>query len=245
MKKFTCILSFIFILSFNAFTQEQYIEVLVKDTLIVEPQRWILLIKIEKQYDYVTSDTISVIDSVAAPSTSIEPTYPKEEEMTSSEVIKNLVKKFKGTVLDDSTNPYNYYSSIYSRSVNETSLRAEFSNRKAMDEFLVAASAFPDVHSLITDTYHSDLQRFHGQLESKLMNAAKQKAMRLAQLSGRKAGMVILISEATQSENNTIQELINTLIKYDGFESKRMAFMNFYPDKIKLEKMLKVRFALQ
>ena len=213
---------------------------------MVEPQRWILSIKIEKQYDYTNTDTtVPYVDNVAAPSTSTEPNYPKEKEMTSPDVIKSLVKKFKGTVKDDITKAYNFFRLPYPGASNEKSFRAEFSSRKDMEDFLLAASVYPDVQSLITDTYHSDLQRFHGQLESKLMNAAKQKAMRLAQLSGRKAGMVILISEATQSENNIIQDLIDTVMKYDGFEGRKMAFMNFYPDKIKLEKMLKVRFAIE
>ena len=212
---------------------------------MVEPQRWTLSIKIEKQYDYTTTDTtVPFVDSVAAPSTSIEPNYPKEKEMTSPDVIKSLVKKFKGTVKDDITKAYNFFRLPYPGASNETGFRAEFSSRKAMEDFLAAASVYPDVQSLITDTYHSDLQNFQVHLESKLMNAARQKAMRLAQLSGRKAGMVILVSEATQSENNIIQDLIDTVMKYDGFEGRKMAFMNFYPDKIKLEKSLKVRFAI-
>ena len=247
MKKLTCILSFIFIISLKSFAQEHYIEVLVKDTLMVEPQRWTLLIKIEKQYDYTTSDTTTTvyIDSVAAPSTSVLPNYPKEKEMTSPDVIKSLVKKYKGTVINDVNKPYNFYKLPYSGSENEQSFSVEFTSRKSMEDFLKAILIYNDVESLITDTYHSDLERYYGQLESKLMNAAKQKAMRLAQLSGRKAGMVILVSEATQSENNTIQDIINMVIKYDGAFGKRMALMNFFPDKIKLEKMLKVRFAIE
>lgn len=212
---------------------------------MVEPQRWTLFINIEKQYDYAMTDTtVAYIDSVAPPSTHVQ-NFPKPKEGTSPDIIKTLAKKFKGTVIEDVNTLYNFNQSRFINAEGETNLQLEFTSRKNMEEFLKAAALYSDVKSMITGTHHSDLIRFQSQLEAKLMQAAKQKAARLAQLGGRKAGMVILVSEATQSENNTLQDLVEMVIKFDGSFGKRMAMLNFFPDQIKLEKMLKVRFAIE
>src|SRR5215212_3840232 len=100
MQKFSCIFSFLFIFSFASIAQEQYIEVIVKDTLYVEPQRWILFVNIEKQYDYMTTTT----DTVAAPAIDGVAKMPKPKEGTPPDEIKGLVKKFKGTVMTDTEN---------------------------------------------------------------------------------------------------------------------------------------------
>lgn len=244
MKKLAIIFSFLLAASFSSFAQDQYIEVVVKDTLMVEPQRWILFINIEKQYDYAIPDTVAIADTIPGWRSTIGKN-PKLKEGISADELKALVKKLNGRVLDDvSSLQYRIGRKSY-ESDNTNYFSAEFSNRKSMEDFSRAAMKNSDVNITVTGTFHSEVDRFKGLLDAKLINIARQRATHLAELSGRKAGNIILVSEATASESNTVQDLIETIIKYDGAESRRMAMMNLFPDKIKLEKALKVRFALQ
>jgi hypothetical protein len=80
------------------------------------------------------------------------------------------------------------------------------------------------------------------------MENARQKASKLAQLSGRTLGSVILISELTEAEKNLYQGLYERMM-----ESDRTSWLpgwhagspDYPTDKIKLEKSLRVRFAFQ
>jgi hypothetical protein len=244
MKKFSVLSIFIFLFSFASSAQEQYVEVIVKDTMMVEPQRWILFVNIEKEYDYTArTDTAAMTDTVAARSIFGGLHTPKLKEGTPPDELKALARKLNGKVLDD-ISPLQY-SRRGRESDNSNYFSAEFSSRKSMEEFSKAAIKHSDVNITISGTFNSELERFKGLLDAKLINSAKQKATRLAELSGRKTGSIILVSEATASESNTLQDLIETIIKYDGAESRRLAMMNLFPDKIKIEKALKVRVALQ
>jgi hypothetical protein len=70
MKKLIVFFSFAFVISFTAHSQEQYVEVLVTDTVLAEPQEWTVYLNIEKQYDEV----------MMADSTPAQPTQPKLKE---------------------------------------------------------------------------------------------------------------------------------------------------------------------
>lgn len=242
MKKLA-ILSFAFVLTLAAAAQDKYVEVVVSDTLLVEPQEWILHLSIEKKYDYT-----NMVDSVAnvpdtVPLTSLR-SGPVELEGTSVAQLSALVKKFSGRVLtDDATVSYNLSVNHNSYETGDKKeVTASFSSRKSMEGFLKEAAKLGDVESQITGTLNPKIQDFQIALEKKLITAAKQKAARLADLGGGKLGSVILISEVADTEGGWLKNFIDTIIKMDFNRKSFAMYMN--PDKIKLEKSLKVRFAL-
>jgi hypothetical protein len=85
------------------------------------------------------------------------------------------------------------------------------------------------------------MEDLNSRLDAKLVKAARIKAGRLAQLSGRKLGNILLLTEATEPVTNPLQFLLE-MIRLDGSEGKRNT-MNLFQDKVRLEKTVKVRFA--
>lgn len=245
MKKIA-LLSFAFVLSLVAAAQEKYVEVVVSDTLLVEPQEWVLHLSIEKKYDYSTMiDSVAVaIDTVVSAPPSTGRSGPLELEGTSIAQLSALVKKFSGKVLtEDATVSYNLSVNRNSYETGDKKeVTASFGSRRSLEGFLKEAEKLGDVESQITGTLNPKIQDFQIALEKKLMTAAKQKAARLADLGGGKLGSVILISEVADTEGGWLKNFIDTIIKMDFNRKSFAMYMN--PDKIKLEKSLKVRFAL-
>jgi hypothetical protein len=238
-------LPFVLLLSIASMAQDKYVEVVVSDTLLVEPQEWILFLNIEKNYDYAVADTIysSTIDTVPYTPPS-PPPMPVEKPGTSLEQLSTLVKKFGGKILRDSTS-VNYTlvaSHGYSDNSAKNYLSVSFNSRKALENFLREAKKLGDVESQVTGTLNPKLQDFQIALEKKLVAAARARAARLADLAGGKLGNVILVSEVTETEGGSLKNFLETMMKLD-FDRKSYA-LQMNPDKIKLEKSLKVRFAI-
>ena len=113
-----------------------------------------------------------------------------------------------------------------------------------MEAFFKAASSLNDVEGHITSSVHPGIRSFEGVLEAKLISKAKEKASRLAQLSGKKLGPVIFISELTESEMGSLKSFLENLLKMDGM-GRKSAFFEPFPDKVNLNRSLRIRFSLQ
>ena len=158
--------------------------------------------------------------------------------------MSKLVKKFGGKILHDSTAVSYTLVASHSYRGNESKnyISASFNSRKSLENFLREAKKLGDVESQVINTQHPKIQDFHLVLEKKIMNAAKGKAARLAELSGGKLGGVLLISEVTEGEGGWLKNFLETMVKLDFDRKSYSMYMN--SDKIKLEKSLKVRFAI-
>lgn len=235
----------VLVFSYKTFAQDQYVEVVVKDTVLAEPQKWTVFVQIQESYDYttitgVTGDSVS-INSIPQPEKNGINTDQKKQ--TSINDLKSLVKKFNGRLIEESTY-VNYSSPLYRAGSNteRNYLNAEFSTRSSLEGFMKAIAALHEVSANIVSTYSSQMEDIRNRLDDKLIKAARTQAAKLAQLGGRKLGNILLITEATAAESNPFQVLFD-LIKFDSMDRMRNAFNNSYSDKIKLEKTLKVRFA--
>ena len=242
MKKLA-LLPILFFLTVAAHAQEKYVEVVVSDTLLVEPQEWFVHLNIEKNYDYsmMVDTVVTYMDTVPSPP---PPPAPKPVELpgTTLAQLTMLVKKYGGRVLNDTLSiSYSVVPDKYESDKN-TYLNASFGNRKSLESFLRAAAQLGDVESEITGATNPKIQDFHFALEKKLMTAAKQKAFRLAELGGGKIGGVLVISEVVESESGWLKNFIETMVKMDFDRKSYARYLN--SDKIKLEKSLKVRFAI-
>lgn len=232
MKRVVTLFILLSVLGFKAMAQEQYVEVLVSDTVLAEPQRWVVYLNIQRNYsETVYVDTMPTMQQ------------PKIEEKKGSSVddLKALVKKYNGEVMTTIANKpgSRYYSE------NEGSLTATFSSRQSLESVLKAVETIEDVSAQIISSELSDVSAPQNLLYTKLMKAAKLKATSLAQLSGKNLGAVLSVSEVTETESSSLKQFFQTIVQFESKSDLARMWWNSNPDKFKLEKSLKVRFALK
>jgi hypothetical protein len=145
------------------------------------------------------------------------------------------------TTTISSRSPY----SRYLRNEEQGSLQVRFKNRKSLEDFFSEISKLNDVIGQIMSANTKDLESFQSKLDAKLMNRSKQEAARLAQLSGRGLGNVVSVSEVTESESGSFKQFLEMIFKYESKSEMGEALFNSSPDKIKLERSLKVRYELK
>lgn len=244
--------------------QDQYVEVTVKDTLLVEPSEWYYYIKVEESYeDMDVTATIDSTDYMLAPPSQTkavktpapkEPPKPKvptrDEKL---EQVRALALKHGGELLTY-TSLINYVAGMdkylmsnYSRfSIDDAyALNLRFNSRDSLQGFLNALGDRTDVEGGVLRIHHPELTSFYAQLDEKLVEAGRQKAARLAQLAGRKLGAITQISEASDAAKNPYEELFEKLTTLLGNKSypAKLGTDAFPADKIRIEKTLKFRFA--
>ncbi|ANE51628.1 SIMPL domain-containing protein [Flavisolibacter tropicus] len=245
--------------------QDQYVEVTVKDTLMVEPKEWYYYIKVEESYEDM--DVTTAIDTAAyaapTPKNKAKPVPqpkapPKPKVLTREEKleqVKALALAHGGELLPY-TSLMNYIAGAdkymlnnYSRySINDDyALNLRFNSRDSLHSFLTAIGNRSDVEGGVVKISHPDIASFYEKLDVKLIDAGKQKAARLAQLAGRKLGPITQIVEASDATKNPYEELFQKLTMLLGSKSDPLKLGSevFPSDKIKIEKTLKFRFAFQ
>lgn len=243
--------------------QDQYVEVTVKDTLLVEPKEWYYYIKVEESYDDMDVTTIDSAYMPPAPKTKgiktpVPKDPPKPKVLTRDEKleqVKTLALSCGGELLTY-TSLINYLAGFdkyllpnYSRYSIEDSyaLNLRFNSRDSLQRFLMAISDRTDVEGGVLRIHHPEIATYYEKLDVKLVEAGRQKAGRLAQLAGRKLGPVTQIAETSDAVKNPYEELFEKLTSLLGNKSYPAKFdANLYPsDKIRIEKTLKFRFAFQ
>lgn len=245
--------------------QDQYVEVTVKDTLMVEPIEWHYYIKVEESYDDMDVTTAIDTAAYAAPAlkTKVKPLPqpkepPKPKVLTREEKleqVKALALAHGGELLPY-TSLMNYIADADKYMLNNYSrysmddayaLNLRFNSRDSLQSFLLAIGNRADVEGGVLKINHPDIASFYEKLDIKLVEAAKQKASRLAQLAGRKLGPITQVVEASGATKNPYEELFQKLTLLLGSKSDPLKLgSEVYPsDKIKIEKTLKFRFAFQ
>ncbi len=235
MKKLLTVL-FLAGLSLGIKAQEKYVEVVVTDTMMVEPQEWSIMLSIQPSYDYAV-DSVAIIDTMPISQSPIkEPSI--KVGTTTIQQLQDLAKKHGAMLPGESGTSY----SVISRNPYQSEiLVVNFRNRKKMDAFFKDLSTYKDVTGKIIKSNHSQLQPFQQALEIKLITAAKQKASRLATLNNKKLGDILVISEVAESEMGSFRTFLEELVK----SSEGGRGVEWMPqDKIRIEKSLKLRFAL-
>ena len=231
----------------HCFSQEQYIEVIVKDTVLIEPQEWIIVATIQKQYDYTLYDT-TVTTTVMAPSKSNtkpstkKPEQPKEMSLDD---LKEIMLRFNGEAVpvDSSALANMMGTGRYYNSEQARFLTIKFRSKQDMSNFIKAAMETKEVETTLVDLKHHQLNQFYDALDIKLMQEAKKKADRLAQIGGKKAGNILSISEHVDQGTGELLRFFESIMKLDALPNRmERYFMN--SNQIKVEKSLRVRFVL-
>jgi hypothetical protein len=235
MKKIIFLFSFAVVLSSVSHSQEKYVEVVVTDTLLADPQEWTVYLNIEKQYPQMMIDTV--------PMTQVTTDPRKEPEGTSVDDVRALIKKYDGeeiaAPLIQVTVPKYYQND------SDAGLIARFSSRKSMEDFLKAIKQLNDVQAQVVSGNAKDLEGLRASLDAKLISRARLEANRLAQLNGRELGNVLSISDTTESEASSFKQFLEMIFQMESRSEMSRTLLNTFPDKIKLEKSLKVRYALK
>lgn len=245
--------------------QDQYVEVTVKDTLMIEPKEWYYYIKVEESYEDM--DVTATIDTAASISPTPNPKAKpvpqpkaplKPKVLTRDEKlgqVKALVLAHGGelipytSLMNDLAGAGNYLLNNYSRySFDDAyTLPVRFNSRNSLQSFLIAVGNRMHADGSIFKVNHPDIALFYEKLDVKLVEAGKQKAGRLAQLAGRKLGPITQIVDPFDSTKNPYEVLFQKLTMLLGSKADplREAGEVYSFDKIKIEKELRFRFALQ
>ena len=225
---------FFFILSATlSNAQEHYVEVVVTDTLMVEPQEWIMLVSVRPEMDF-SMDTTTITNNSTVQD---NPRHPARRAGTSMEALKTLAAKHGGVLWESKTEKI-----VTGNMYEAEEIQLKFTTRNQMEAFSKATREFNDVNLMVIDVRHLQLAPFQQMLEARLFTAGRQKAARLAALANKKLGTLQIISEITESEAGSLKSFFEMLVR-DGGEGRRR--MRQFTDQIKLEKSLKLRFALQ
>jgi hypothetical protein len=242
--------------------QDQYVEVTVKDTLMVEPKEWYYYIKVNESYDDM--DVTVTVDSApvpSAPKAKVTPppqTPAKPKPLGRDEKLEQVkaLARAHGGELMVYTSLLNYIAGFdkylldnYSRFTigDEYALNIRFTSRDSLESFLTTVARRTDVEGGVLKISHPEIATFYEKLDVKLMEAGRQKVGRLAQMAGRKLGPVTQITEASDAAQSPYEQLFEKLVTLMGGKSYPAKFgADIFPsDKIKLEKTLKFRFAFQ
>jgi hypothetical protein len=234
MKKLLTVL-FLSAISLASQAQEKYVEVVVTDTVMVEPQEWTLILSIQPSYEYAV-DTMVALDTMPVLQSPVK--EPVIEEGTTIQQLKDLAKKHGASFPAESGAAYSVTGRNPYQSEN---LIVNFKSRKKMDAFFKELVSYKDVNGKIFKSTHTQLQPFQQALEMKLIAAAKLKAARLAALNNKKLGDILVISEVTESEAGSLRSFFEELIR-SSEGNRTQEWMS--QDKIRIEKSLKLRFAL-
>lgn len=224
--------------------QEQYIEVVVSDTMTIEPKEWNYFLFMQERAEGEEGASVK-----GKPG--IKNNLPRGKPVQLIvDSIRAIAVGFGGEITGDRKAPLNFTmtpKSYYGTSEPEY-LSIRFTSRQAMEAFVRAINKRGDVEGRITTALNPDMPPYTDKLTARMIEMAKEKAAKLAQLAGRKAGSIILISEVADPGKNTYQGLFEKMMESDraswlpGWVGQSAEYVT---DKIKLEKTLRVRFAWQ
>jgi hypothetical protein len=227
--------------------QEQFIEVVVTDSMMVEPREWNYFLLLQGGDEPATSEA-EANKPQSKDKGVVKTNPPTRLRQQTLDSIRMIATTFGGEIIGD-PNSLNFtmLPKSYMGNTDPQYLNIKFTTRLGIEGFVKAINKRGDIEGRITATTHPDLPPFSDRLNARIITMAKQKAEKLAQLAGRKAGPVILISEVAEPSKNLYQGLFEKMIEADrsswlpGWVAQSV---DSATDKIKLEKTLRIRFAL-
>jgi hypothetical protein len=242
--------------------QEKFIEVVVKDTILVEPVYWIYHVTVEAD----GNDAAALVDSLAKQfkaktSTKNEKLSPTtfsinnyENNIKAAEKRIPLVKKLAvengGTDIENLP-AFNDFSvkTIERKSYEKAGVDFSFKSRESMSKFTTALAALKNVNGYVVSAVGPEPQTYLQTIYRKLYAAAEAKASLLAAMTGKKAGAAIQVSEETDRNKSSLENLMESLFAAERANSNGgfngLTTIGFRHDKIKVEKTLTVRFILE
>jgi Protein of unknown function (DUF541) len=246
MKKLLAV-SFSFLLHFAAVAQDNYIEVVVTDTMIVEPQEWNYFVYLQSHLEAAANTPVGDERQANDPKVLQQKRAAVKATIDS---LRTLAQQHGGEITGDSENPLNFTltPTRYYGDEAPQYLSVRFTNRQGIENFIRAIRHRGDLEGRITATTHPDMPPYTDRLNVRIMQNARQKAAKLAQLGGRTLGPIILISEVVEPEKNFNQGLFEKMMEADRTEwlpGWHAGSPDYPTDKIKLEKTLRVRFAFK
>jgi hypothetical protein len=246
MKKWFAI-SVCFLLHFAAVAQDNYIEVVVTDTMIVEPQEWNYFVYLQRHVEATANAPVDEEQRASDPKVLQQKRAAIKATIDS---LRALAQQQGGEITGDPENPLNFTLTPTSYYGDEAPqyLSIRFTKRQGIENFIRAIRHRGDLEGRITATAHPDMPPYTDRLNARLMQNAQQKAAKLAQLAGRKLGPIILISEVVEPEKDLYQGFIEHMMDADRSEwlpGWHAGSPDYPTDKIKLDKKLRVRFAFQ
>lgn len=240
-------LSFCFFLSFAAVAQDNYVEVVVTDTMIVEPQEWTYFVYLQKHIEATANPPVEGGQQASDPKALQQKRAATKATIDSLRV---LAQQNGGEITGDPEDPLNFTLTPTRYYGDEAPhyLSVRFTKRQGIENFIRAVRHRGDLEGRIVATAHPDMPPYTDRLNARIMQKARQKATQLAQLAGRALGPVILVSEVVEPEKNLYQGLFEKMMDADRtswLPGYHAGSPDYPTDKIKLDKTLRVRFAFK
>jgi hypothetical protein len=205
-------------------TTDEYIEIIVEDTLLVIPQNITYLIQIKKELKYERYPDTSLSYEGQSP-------FDTTEASKSNLQILSLIKKMK---IDTSYAflPTNYVERNDQNTVFKK-YKLHFNTYVTFLTFLQETASITNAECFILSMSHSKIRSFEEKLLSKLLTDGVNKAKFIGSSVRRPVGKILQIKE--------IQEEIEG--KWTAYPPLSFLVSNLQEDKIILHKKLIIRFA--
>lgn len=242
MKKLLCFGWLLMGAVTTALSQENFIELVVRDTTALQPKAWVYNVSLVA--DYETTSVYTDTASFALPSS--PPLIEKNKAAqgpkgTTIEQVTALAKRHNGGLDPDDgenlnvTKRYEY---------DGQSANYVFTDLQSLKNFVQALAALKDVEGRIEALIPAEAQGAMTGLDSRIVATAKKRAENLAAASGRRLGEVLLITEDYGNGVSYVQPLLEGVIRYQvlGKNSRRWSLLY---DNVVITRSLKVRFALR
>ena len=231
------VISLLILESFNVNAQEKYIEVVVKDTLLVDADTWNYRFTINNFYEnrFMFRDTAFLQNSKP------NQTDELKQKMKTADSLKALAMSL-GARLSGDSQMQDYSTGSETNLYTGISVELVFNKKTSLELFIKVLKEYKNISGYISLVSCSSSGVFQTKLINKILEDGRKEAESLASLSKKRLGEVIFISESI--EKNPFEDFLNS-IKNEGSSAAGWHAVNGNTiDKVKLEKVLKIRFAL-
>jgi hypothetical protein len=192
----------------NVCLAQGFIEVEVRDTIVLKPVAFIYEIGFAERYDEVyAADTVAVAyepETYMAKSRNDK----KNAELRKTKELEDFLKKNKYTYELSKTydigNPYGYGGG------NGKNFLVTLKTKAALDKLTEEVEQHENWSGSLSDIDYGNQEHLEGKILDKLLKKAKTKASTIAGLTGQKLGPIIEFRELKQSDNlnYTVTDLI-------------------------------------
>jgi hypothetical protein len=184
LKRLIPLLSFLFASTTTSAQQQNFVEVTVSDSLHIEADEIIYLVKALD--DYTSTDTVTV-DSTTFPLQPVS-VSPKPDVLVE---VRRIIKEMG---LDTLSDPSTIVSNIRYYRIDH-SIRVRFTSDEKLKQFINRLRQIENITGAVVKLESKEKEEAKKRLFRQIVQKAKTEAEMLAQLSGKKLGVIASIQE--------------------------------------------------
>lgn len=165
MKKYALLLVVTLLISFIVKAQEQYIEVVVTDTMMVEPREWNYFLILQGGEENAPSE-VEANKPQSKDKGVVKTAPPLIDRAKTLDSIRAMATSFGGEIIGDvNTLNFTMLPKSFLGNANPQYLNIKFASRQAIEGFVKSINKRGDIEGRITATTHPDLPPFTDKLK--------------------------------------------------------------------------------